>query len=230
MGAEQVLSGLWRIGLTGVNGYLIAGGEPTLVDTGIPKRAPRVEQAIRQAGRRPEEIGHIVITHYHVDHIGSLASLVSSTGATVYVHPGDADVVREGSEPPRPTITGPEKLLSPLFAFFPKKADPAPVHHELKDGEELPNGLRVVHTPGHTPGHVSLLWPEQGGVLIVGDAAFNVFGRLGPPMSFEDLATAKRSLHRMAELDFEAAVFGHGPPIKGRAAARFRTMVEQKAG
>jgi glyoxylase-like metal-dependent hydrolase (beta-lactamase superfamily II) len=229
MGSEEVLPGLWRIGLTGVNAFLVAGDEPTLIDTGLPKRTGKIVDAIRSAGKRPEDVRHIAITHYHVDHVGSLAAMQQATDAQVAVHPIDADVVRRGIEAPRPTITGPEKLLSPLFALFPRKADPAQVHHELKDGEELQNGLRVVHTPGHTPGHASFLWPEHGGVLIVGDAAFNLFGRLTAPMSFEDLPTAKQSLRRIAELDFDTAVFGHGAPIKGKAAARFRVLVEQKA-
>ena len=54
-------------------------------------------------------------------------------------------------------------------------------------------------------------------------------GRLSLPMSFEDLGTAKASLRKIAQLEFEAAVFGHGPPITGKAAAKFRTLVERHA-
>jgi glyoxylase-like metal-dependent hydrolase (beta-lactamase superfamily II) len=227
---QQVVPGVHRIGLGFVNAFLIGNGDTVLFDTGVPKRAGKIATALERAGTRLADVRHIAITHYHVDHVGSLAAvLAAAPDATVYVHPDDAEVVRTGRAAPQPTITGPEKLLAPLFRFFPDKADPAPVHREVKDGEEVANGLRVVHTPGHTPGHVCYLWPEHGGVLIVGDAAFNVMGRLTLPMSFEDLPTAKQSLRRIAELDFEVAVFGHGPPIKGRAAARFRTLVEQKA-
>jgi glyoxylase-like metal-dependent hydrolase (beta-lactamase superfamily II) len=117
------------------------------------------------------------------------------------------------------------------MALVPSAAEPAPVARELHDGDELPvAGVKVVHTPGHTPGHVSFLWPAHGGVLFVGDAAADLLGRLSLPTSFEDLARVKQSLGKIAELDFEHAVFGHGTPIKGKANARFRRLVEQQAG
>src|SRR5947208_12531894 len=98
---SEVLPGLWRMpirvaGFPFTTAYLIADGEHVLVDTGLPKRARAVEAAIRRAGRRPQDVGHILITHYHVDHIGSLAAVAGSTKARTYVHPSDAAVVREG--------------------------------------------------------------------------------------------------------------------------------------
>jgi glyoxylase-like metal-dependent hydrolase (beta-lactamase superfamily II) len=74
---------------------------------------------------------------------------------------------------------------------------------------------------------VSYLWPERGGVLFVGDALANNFGRLDFGYSCEDLSAAKQSLRKLAQLDFDVAVFGHGLTIKRRAAARFRKKVER---
>ena len=228
--AEQVVPGLYRIGFGGINAYLLGAGEPTLVDTGLPKRQRAVGAALKEAGLRLKDLRHIAITHYHVDHIGNVAALAKPSGAAVYVHASDAAVLREGKEAPRPTFVGIERALMPVIRpIAPRRAAPAPVHREISDGEELPGGLRVVHTPGHTGGHVSFFWPERGGVLFVGDAAWNWVGRLTLPYSFEDLQGVKASLRKIAALNFEIAVFGHGRVIRGGAAARFRRLVERVA-
>lgn len=88
-------------------------------------------------------------------------------------------------------------------------------------------GRAAVHTPGHTAGHVSYLLDRAGGVLFVGDAAGG--GRAGkvrrtPRMFTDDMASAARSVTRLAELEFEVAVFGHGRAITGRAVDQFRTF------
>jgi glyoxylase-like metal-dependent hydrolase (beta-lactamase superfamily II) len=96
------------------------------------------------------------------------------------------------------------------------------VEHEAGDGEELPfAGLRAIHTPGHTAGHLAFLLPCGGGVLFVGDAAVN-FGRLAPPLIAEDFAETERSLRKLADLDFRVAAFAHGRPILNGASERFR--------
>jgi glyoxylase-like metal-dependent hydrolase (beta-lactamase superfamily II) len=100
----------------------------------------------------------------------------------------------------------------------------------VTDGAELPaaGGIRAVHTPGHTTGHVSYLWPD-GGVLFVGDAATNMFRRLNVAPINEDDAAARASFAKLAELDFRVACFGHGSPIRGRAVDRFRRRLEKVA-
>ena len=87
----------------------------------------------------------------------------------------------------------------------------------------------MIHTPGHTPGHVSLLLQRDGGVLFVGDAAANLLGRLGRPFVSTDPAAVAASAARLAALDFEIAVFGHGTAIRGGAALRFRRFVDRLA-
>ena len=97
-----------------------------------------------------------------------------------------------------------------------------PVEHEVGDGEVLPfGGLRAVHTPGHTAGHLALLLPRDGGVLFVGDAASHMT-HLGMSMIYEDVAEGRRSLAKLAALDFEVACFSHGRPMVGGADRRFR--------
>jgi glyoxylase-like metal-dependent hydrolase (beta-lactamase superfamily II) len=110
------------------------------------------------------------------------------------------------------------------------RAEPAPVHVEVTDGTDLPaaGGIQAIHTPGHTTGHVSYLWPE-GGVLFVGDAATNMFRRLNVAPINEDDAAARASFAKLAELDFRVACFGHGSSIRGHAVDRFRRRLEKVA-
>ena len=178
---------------------------------------------------------HIAVTHHHVDHTGSLAALASATKAKVYVHPLDAPVTRGAVPVPGPnpkSIAG--KALWPVIKrITPRQLPPLSIDHEVQDGEDLPiaGGLRAIHTPGHTAGHVSYLWPRHGGVLFVGDAAGHMFGRLGTPspMFTEDMEEARDSIRKIAALEFDTACFGHGGVLKGRAHAAFRRYVEKMA-
>ena len=90
-------------------------------------------------------------------------------------------------------------------------------------------GIEVIHTPGHTAGHCAYLWPDHGGVLFVGDAVANWFGRLGPAPLAEDWNEARASARKLAEREFATVVFGHGPVLKDGAAARLRAFVEDWA-
>jgi len=128
------------------------------------------------------------------------------------------------------------KILGPLMARITPKLQPIEALEETNDGDEVPaaGGIKAIHTPGHTAGHLAFLWPQNGGVLFAGDAAGNIFG-LGPPISAlgamftEDAAGAKESFRKLAALEFDIACFGHGRPIKGKAHAAFRRRVEKLA-
>jgi len=231
--AKQVLADVYQIGMLYVNAFLIAQDEITLIDTGIPRRTETIFKALSQAGKTPADLKHIAITHHHVDHTGSLARLVEATGARTYIHPLDADVVRGERSPPKPaTLLGRivDRVAHP-------KLEPVVADQEVQDGDELPvaGGLTVIFTPGHTAGHVSYFWPQNGGVLFAGDAAGNVLGGPGAPVgaiggSFtEDPEQAKESFRKLAELEFDTACFGHGGFLTGQAHARFRRSVEKMA-
>ena len=233
MSIEEIVPGLHRILKGYVNAYALEDDDGlTLIDTGLPQRAPRVAAATRVLGRSADAVKTILITHHHTDHVGSLADLVRLTGATVYVHPADAPIVRGDRPPPGPnraTLSG-RVLGSLIMRLSNSRADPARVDCELADGQELDiaGGVRAIHTPGHTAGQTSFLWNRHGGVLIAGDAAGARGRMVAAPtgavfgMFTEDLGEAERSFRRLGELDFEVAVFGHGNPITQNAADAFR--------
>ncbi len=224
MALKEVVRGLWHVPLGFVNAYLFDTGDGlTLIDTGIPGSAVKILDAVRAIGREPSSIRHILVTHCHADHSGSLAELKRLTGAPATMHPTDAAMVREG-KCRRPFTPAPGFFNFLIYRLFIKVAptaiEPAEIDHEVEDGAVLPGGLRAIHVPGHCAGQLAFHWPGHGGVLIVADAAANAVG-LGLSPVYEDLDEGKRSLSKLAGLEFEIACFGHGKPITSGAAARF---------
>lgn len=224
MDANQVVPGLWGVKLGFVNAFLLVTGDGlTLIDTGIAGSGPQIVEAIRAIGRQPADVRQILVTHCHSDHAGSLAELKQLTGAPAVMHPTDAAMVREGKA--IRTLKPAPGLLNALVCRFllpgaPTVVEAAEVEHEAHDGETLPGGLRAIHVPGHCAGQLAFLWPGHGGVLIAADAAANVFG-LAPSPMYEDVEAGRRSLAKLAALDFEVACFGHGKPIPSGASGRF---------
>ena len=239
--ATQVIPNVYRIRLTMgyTNAYLLVSDDGvTLIDSGTKGQQSAIVEAISGTGRTPADLKHILITHHHSDHTGSLASLVETTGAKAYVHPLDAPRTR-GDEPvagPNPDVRMGRMLKPLLMRLQPSRMPPVAIEREVVDGDELPiaGGVKVVHTPGHTAGHVSYLWPESGGVLFAGDAA-GKFREIQPPvgglasMFTEDPEAAKESFRKMAELEFDTVCMGHGGTLTGQAHAAFKRAVEKMA-
>jgi glyoxylase-like metal-dependent hydrolase (beta-lactamase superfamily II) len=224
---RQVASGVYQLGLGFVNVFYVEDDEGGLwlVDTGADAAAERVGGGIRALGREPRELRGVVVTHLHGDHVGGLAAVKEHTGAEVWMSAEDAALVRQGKTY-RQLERGPGVVRSVIVRAMSVRPmpdrDPVAVEHDLRDGDELPFGASVVGAPGHTEGHVALLLPRDGGVLIAGDAATNMGGRLGVGPVYEDIDEGMRSLKRLAGLEFETALFAHGRPLTPGAAARFR--------
>src|SRR3972149_2836596 len=139
MAIEEIASGVYGIGMGYVNAFLIAGDDGlTLVDSGLPKKKDPILGAVAAAGRRPADLRHILITHHHIDHLGSLGDLMEATAAKSYVHPLDSAIVR-GDEPqpgPNPaSLLG--KFAGTLMALLGPAPTTAPVDIDVADGEEL---------------------------------------------------------------------------------------------
>lgn len=226
MSVKEIVPGVYGIALGGVSVFLVEGDEGlVLIDAGMPHRDTQILSALRDLSRKPEEVRYILVTHAHVDHVGGLAALKKATGAVTMAHPVTAADLREGLSQ-RPIGPAPGLVYKLLYNLLMKnatasRAESFEVDREVNDGDVVAGGLTAVYTPGHTAGHMSYLWPRQGGVLFVGDAAAAFF-RLGYPPLFEDFDEGQRTLARLGKMDFQVACLAHGRAILKDAPARFR--------
>jgi glyoxylase-like metal-dependent hydrolase (beta-lactamase superfamily II) len=222
-----LIKGIWGTGVWGANVFLLVDKSLTLVDTGFKDRSGQILKEVRQLGYSPSDIADIVITHHHADHIGSLAALKKITGANVFAHPADASYI--DGRLPQPGPARPrwfDKALAPFYKLG--VTTPVAVDVLINDGDELPvlGGIKILHTPGHTPGSISLFLPEER-LVIAGDVLANRF-RLGlPSKAFTvDLAQEINSIKRVASLDFDVIGFGHGSPLLHEARPAIINFVE----
>lgn len=197
-----------------------------LIDTGFPGTMALIEEALQARGRAPQDIRHVLVTHCHPDHAGGLAEVVRATGAKVWMHPADAELVRTG-QAFRPWEVTPgeanEAFVAEIISHAPTTFEACPVDMEVLPGEVIPvaGGIEVLGAPGHTLGHVVFLLMDDGGVLFLGDAAKNVDGMVLSPI-YEDRAQGVESLRALGLRDFETACFAHGDAIVGGASEKIR--------
>lgn len=227
--ATEVAPGVVRIptvGAASVNSFAFVEGDGsvTLVDCGLARAPARIVAGLRAVGRHPSDVRRIVLTHAHSDHAGGAADLAGRTGAPVAVHGTDAGFVERGEVPGYDPTLWSGRLMTRLSrGGFP----PVPVGERLTDGQVLDvgGGLRVVATPGHTPGHISLLH-EPTATLITGDALINQLGlRYSYRFACSDFRRNDRSAHVLGELEYDRAGFTHGPEITRGAREAVRRIL-----
>jgi glyoxylase-like metal-dependent hydrolase (beta-lactamase superfamily II) len=207
-----------RFGL--VNCYLVRESDSfTLIDTGISGGAKTILDAARAIASEP--IARLLLTHAHMDHIGSLDALASALGQP-QVAIGKREARLLPKKPAQDRSLDPGEAQCPIRGGFPGAATKPT--HLLSDGE-LYGSLRVVASPGHTPGHLSYL-DERDGTLYAGDALVTVGGTVnvvgfGPwyfpfaAMATWHRPTAVGSVRRLAELPIRRVAAGHGRIVEG---------------
>lgn len=217
---EVVLPGLFRLALGMVNAYLIEDEYGvTLIDGGDSTHAATVMRAITSRGH---DLAHVrfVLTHLHYDHAGSAAMLQQHGAPAALMHPLDGADAAQGIQMRKFVLSWPFSMVQKQFDARPlTRGQPIAVDACAHDGVAITPSLHVIHTPGHTAGHISLLWQAHGGVLIAGDACTNVFG-LRPAVGHEDPLLAKITRHTLAQHAYHHLVVGHGNPIIGDASQR----------
>ncbi len=233
MGPVELADGVCQLTpQPGINTWLLRGDDGvTLVDTGLD--APGLERALRRLGVHPREVTRVVLTHGHPDHAGGLRRL-RAAGAAPEVLVGAGDLATVRGDAPQPD-SDPSTRLGRLFNRLPppppfRPYPPVLDAHALTDGAELPiaGGVRVVATPGHSPGHVALVLTAHD-VVIGGDAVFNYL-RLRPSPAFlcADVPLNLRSITTLAELAPSTLVLAHGSPVTGDVAGRLRQLGEDR--
>lgn len=200
---------------------MVSGDELALVDPGYPGFLPRIETEIRNNGFEMENVSHVIITHYDDDHIGALHELKEKY-PQIRVIASEAEAKAICGEQKSERLIQAEQMLERLpedqkefgewFIRQLRQLKPVPVDHTVRDGDRLFHGqCRVVATPGHTSGHISLYFPELRSV-ITGDAAVHENGRLAiaNPQYCLDLERAEQSLNALQRLDADTYYCFHG--------------------
>lgn len=187
----------------GTNVYLVKDSGPgwTLIDTGLPGASEATLAYLAKQKISPQSVGHILLTHLHKDHVGSLTETAAATGAKTYAHWLEAAFIACD-----PKYDGP--------GMPPEK--PYLVSEKLKDGDPIDaaGGLVAMHTPGHTPGHTSYYHPGRK-ILFSGDLFF-VDGKkllLTTPNYTIHTPSAQVSARRVSELSVDSLMTYHGGPI-----------------
>jgi glyoxylase-like metal-dependent hydrolase (beta-lactamase superfamily II) len=201
----------------------------TIIDAGLPFAAGRIIGQIRAAGYEPGAVKRILVTHGHPDHVGGLPHLREITGAQVIASARERAVI-EGRAPikrkPLEKLSTLERLARPPRVTLRGSV----VDRTVDDGDVLPEvmgGLRVIATPGHTPGQISFWHPDRR-ILFCGDViAAGLWMRLPSPSWTVDMEENRRSIKRLAGLEAEIVCFGHGLPLMQDAAERMREFAHR---
>jgi glyoxylase-like metal-dependent hydrolase (beta-lactamase superfamily II) len=204
--------------------------EFVLIDAGMPKSADEIISVTEERFGTNSRPKAIILTHGHFDHVGAVIELINHWNVPVYAHPLEMPFLTGQKSYPDPDSTvegGMVAKLSPLFPNEPVDLGKN-IHMPPLDGTvpHMPD-FRWIHTPGHTPGHISL-FREKDRALIVGDAFVTVKQEYlykvltqeqeisGPPRYLTtDWQTAKESVMKLEALKPTVAITGHGMPMSG---------------
>lgn len=231
----EVARGVWYVPALMANAYFIGErNEPwVLIDAGVPGSAPWFHAAAQYVygDRKPEAI---VLTHGHFDHVGALKELADAWNVPIYAHGLEWPYLdgRDDYPPPDPTVGG---LMAQMSRVFPRsginvseRLRSLPIDHSVPSSP----GWRFLHTPGHSPGHISL-FRDDDRVLIAGDAVITIDQQnpvklvsqirefYPPPRYFTpNWQQAYESVQKLADLRPDVVATGHGLPISGDDATR----------
>lgn len=232
-----VAPGVWGMKDVFVNMYMVLNpfdGNWVLIDAGLKWSAPKIKKMARQLFGEDSKPSAIILTHGHFDHVGSVQKLAEEWHVPVYAHYLEIPYLTgKSSYPPGdPSVGG--GLMSLMAWSYPKTPINIWNHITVLPEESVP-GLpewKWIHTPGHSPGHISL-YRESDGVLIAGDAfvttkaesAFSVMLQTkkisGPPKYFTtDWSQARKSVKTLVKLEPEIVATGHGKPMHGKEVRR----------
>lgn len=187
-----------RVSLGNVSAYVLARGtEAAVVDTGNPGSADDIGETLATLGLGYADVRHVLLTHWHPDHIGSAAEVLAmADGAAAHAGEQDLDEIALDTIEP---VTGGEEIF----------------------------GLEILATPGHTEGHISVIDHDTGLLVAGDALNAADGGVLGPNPAFStDMGAANESVRRLAELTFNTLLVGHGDPVDGGADTAVADLAE----
>ena len=215
-------SGIFCIENVGPARVYYVAAEQAVIDTGLPGNIDKILSGLAQVGVSPLQVKRIIVTHHHVDHVGNLFELKKRTGAQVVAHALDAEYIngRRQRRAPKPLLG---KIMYGIFSVMGMGQLPnVDVDRMVADGDDI-GGFEVIHTPGHTPGHICLLYGKylfSGDLLQATPGAFEET----PGLFTGDVALARTSIGKAAKLEFDSLLSAHRPPYAFGATEKIREL------
>lgn len=215
------------LGRGNINAYLLLGRRPVIVDAGTPGSGRKIYDRIAARGVDPSDISLIVLTHGHIDHFGAAAELHRLTGAPIAGHIADLGPYRTGRVREPYLTTGPMGRLLATRSELHEQAEPFEPHLVVDGATSLnDHGIqgRIIPTPGHTAGSISVLTDD--GELVAGDLIAGSFMGVIPrrpanPPFHDDPLRNLASLREMLALNPTRLHVGHGGPLNPRRVNRW---------
>lgn len=222
----EIIEGIHRVdeassNLAHSNVYLVINEKDlVVVDTGMPGNAKKIVAYIQKIGHQPSEVSTIILTHYHIDHAGSVKDLKDLVNAKIAVGAGDKDFVSGDKPYPKP-----KNILARAASSFIKVA-PVNVDITLKDADRI-GSLTVIDAAGHTPGSIFLYDPQRK-VLFAGDTLRLDGDKVvaGPKQYVWDEEKEQQSIAKLATLDFDVMLPGHGEILKTNASNAVKEFID----
>lgn len=227
----EIAPGVHQVRMLGADAFLLAEERLSLIDAGMVGSRLMLERYLRRIGRRLDELERIICTHGHPDHIGGVQELVRDrSDVEVLIHPDDLAGLQRPLRESLASTEGRSERRGRIIQSL-TRTPSAPT--AIEDGARLPilGSLRVVHTPGHTPGSICL-YAERLRLLFTGDVLQVVRGRLTYASAFfsHDHAGARSSVDRLAALDVEAIALSHYPVWRDHPNQALRDLATRAAG
>ncbi len=217
---------------------IVDGNTTLLVDTGYPGQHARIREAVEKADVPFESINQVILTHQDIDHIGGLSAILKDAPQPIEVlaHEEERAYIQGDQQPHKLAQLADHLETKPveIQAIYEKmklayQTSYVHVDRTVSDGGELPylGGVIVIHTPGHTLGHICL-YLKKSRVLIAGDALEVEESRLvpAPPSTNYDLGLCKQSLKKLAGYDIQSVICYHGGLYQDQPRQRIAALVK----
>lgn len=215
---QRITDQVYRLEDRFVNVYVLDLGKVVLVDTGTKKAEDLIRSGLRELGKEPEDVAVLLLTHHHVDHVGTAGVWKRESRAQVDMHRTDAEVAAHRARRRTHGAKASMKVVAAFMGLFsPFMRVPAFEADRSLDGGEVLDILgwpvEVIHAPGHTLGSVAF-YAREAGVLFAGDAVNGRRGNAEPPIIMEDVTAAHDSFRKLTALGAPILLPGHGSPVR----------------
>ncbi len=215
---REVADRVYRLEDRFVNLYVLDVGKIVLVDTGTRRAEPLIRQGLKEIGKEVEDIAVLLLTHHHVDHIGTAGVWKRESRAQVDLHRLDAPVAARRERRRAHGTRTSMKLVAAFMGFFSPflRVPPLEADRILEGGETLDVlgwPVEVIRAPGHTLGSCAF-YARQADILFAGDAVNGRRGQPEPPIVAEDTAAAFETYRKLTDLRVGVLLPGHGSPVR----------------